>query len=238
VTEQLTRRQMREVERGGAPAQTSAAPAIRDEIRVSPEPAQKPSPASAENKGLTRRQLREQGLLGASVAASGPATNPERAENPAPTGSRRAMRQQPVGEVPAPNIDVPPADFGGANLLAEPSTESIILQRAPEAIELPIETGEITVTGSIQIVTDTNPVTTATDAIGLDTDLDDDAVTGVLSTTEPKSALELIGERSGTGVVPASMSRGKWKPVAYAAGSVALAAATIWATIVIIGAAG
>ena len=244
MTEQLTRRQMREAERGGAPA---AVAQTQSEITLPASDNNKTTPATNSVQPappLTRRALREQGLLAKSSEERVKPAQVEAESRPqipreAAAGSRRSFRNQEVQSIEAPDVSIAEPEFTGSNLLAEPSTESIVLDRAPEAIELPIETGEITVTGSIQIVTDSNSqVSTSTDAIDLDTELDEEAVTGVLSTTEPISALALIGERSSTGVVPASMNRGRWKPVAFAAGSVALAVATIWATLVIIGAAG
>ena len=232
---------MREAERGGAPAQIEPAEPAVSATTVAPK-----QEAVQTTAGLTRRQLREQGLLAA------PASEPEREVRPetkqasvAPVGSRRQLReagssaQAPVIE--APEIEIPEPEFNGNNLLAEPSTESIVLDRTPEAIELPISTGEITVTGSIQVITDSmsQVATSSTDAIDLDEELAEDAVTGVLSVVEPVSALDLIGERSSTGVVPTSaLTRGRWKPLGFAVGSVILGAAAIWATVTIIGAAG
>jgi len=232
VTEQLTRRAMREAERGGAPAALPAEVAAPI-AEVTPQ-----RPVSSPDAPLTRRQLRELGLMAQSPTDSG--EPPAALKRDATPGSRRQLRNA-VEPIEAPEIEVPEPDFTGNNLLAEPSTESIILDRAPEAIELPISTGEITVTGSIQVITDSmNEVaTSSTDAIDLDEDLAEDAVTGVLSVVEPISALELIGERAHTGVVPNSaMNKGRWKPFAFGLGSVILAGATIWATITIIGAAG
>jgi hypothetical protein len=232
---------MREAERGGAPTQIQPA-----EPAVSATPPATTQEGPETSAGLTRRQLRERGLLTA------PSSEPKREARPeakqasaAPVGSRRQLRQaSSVVQAPvieAPEIDIPEPEFNGSNLLAEPSTESIILERAPEAIELPISTGEITVTGSIQVITDSmsQVATSSTDAIDLDEELAEDAVTGVLSVVEPVSALDLIGERSSTGVVPTSaLTRGRWKPLGFAVGSIILGAAAIWATLTIIGAAG
>lgn len=232
---------MREAERGGAPAQPQPA-----EPAVSPTPPGPKPQEAATTAGLTRRQLREQGLL---ASASSEPTQPQAQDSKpatqAPVGSRRQMRESGALAQPpvldAPEIDIPEPEFNGNNLLAEPSTESIILDRAPEAIELPISTGEITVTGSIQVITDSmsQVATSSTDAIDLDEELAEDAVTGVLSVVEPVSALDLIGERSSTGVVPTStLTRGRWKPLGFAVGSIILGVAAIWATVTIIGAAG
>ena len=241
MTEQLTRRQMREAERGGAPAQIQPVEPAVSATTVAPT-----QEAPQTTAGLTRRQLRERGLLAAPSAEPKRELRPDAKQSSAPpVGSRRQLReagssaQAPVIE--APEIEIPEPEFNGNNLLAEPSTESIILDRAPEAIELPISTGEIAVTGSIQVITDSmsQVATSSTDAIDLDEELAEDAVTGVLSVVEPVSALDLIGERSSTGVVPTSaLTRGRWKPLGFAVGSVILGAAAIWATVTIIGAAG
>ena len=232
---------MREAERGGAPAQIQ--PAEPSVPATPPSPTQEASQTTA---GLTRRQLRERGLLAAPAAEPKREVRPEAKQASAPpVGSRRQLRQaSSVVQAPvieAPEIEIPEPEFNGNNLLAEPSTESIILDRAPEAIELPISTGEITVTGSIQVITDSmsQVATSSTDAIDLDEEMTEDAVTGVLSVVEPVSALDLIGERSSTGVVPTSaLTRGRWKPLGFAVGSIILGAAAIWATLTSIGAAG
>jgi hypothetical protein len=210
-----------------------------------------PSVTIPAGQQLTRRQMRELGgnapvvpsstVEAKTAAASERQQEPAGPAAPARPGSRRALRDQAPTPVEAPDIDVPEPEFTGQNLLAEPSTAAIVLEKAPEAIELPIETGELTVTGSIQVVTGpiTGPSTSTLDSVALDDELDDDAVTGVLSTTAPVSALELIGERSATGVVPRStLRKGWWRPLVYAIAAIALALASIWATMTILGAIG
>jgi hypothetical protein len=129
--------------------------------------------------------------------------------------------------------------FTGTNLLAEPSTQSIILEWTTEAISLPMDTGEIFTTGSISIVSD--PATGAQTA-GFDLDgitEDQDSVLGFVSTVSPISAMALIDQRSSMGVVPQSvLRRGWWKPWALTACALVLAIAAILATITILGAIG
>jgi hypothetical protein len=144
--------------------------------------------------------------------------------------------EKPVELIEAPEVEIPEASFTGQNLLAEPSTESIVLERAPEAIALPIETGEITITGSIQVISDpvTGPTTATLDGMQLD-DEDGDSVTGVISVVEPISALELIHKRASLGVVPSSvLRRGWWKPWLIGSLATAMAAAAIYAVVTIL----
>jgi hypothetical protein len=138
-------------------------------------------------------------------------------------------------------LDLPPADFTGTNLLAEPSTQSIVLDVAPEAIALPIETGEIAITGSITVLTDptTGSMTGGLDGIELDNADRQDAVTGVISIVEPVSALDIINQRVNVGVVPKSVLRkGWWRPWAMGVAGLVMAVAAILATITILNALG
>jgi hypothetical protein len=138
-------------------------------------------------------------------------------------------------------LDLPPADFTGTNLLAEPSTQSIVLEVSPEAIALPIETGEIAITGSITVLTDPNTgsMTAGLDGIDLDNADRQDAVTGVISIVEPVSALDIINSRINVGVVPKSVLRkGWWRPWAMGVAGVIMAVAAILATITILNALG
>jgi hypothetical protein len=126
-------------------------------------------------------------------------------------------------------------------LLAEPSTQSIVLEVAPEAIALPIETGEIAITGSITVLTDPNTGSMTAGLDGLDLDNADrqDAVTGVISIVEPVSALDIINSRVNVGVVPKSVLRkGWWRPWAMGVAGVIMAVAAILATITILNALG
>lgn len=228
---------MREAERRGDSAATDASEAAASQapVAVATDDPVLPSvsrPQENSTRQLTRRELRERGLVEQVTE------EPARVSAPAEVrpGSRRSLRSSPAIPVEAPKIDVPEPEFTGQNLLSEPSTAAIVLERAPEAIELPIQASENTTTGSIQVIT--GPMDSATtstvDSIALDDELSEDAVTGVLSTVEPISALDLIGERSATGVVPGSVLRkGWWKPLLLALLAIALAAATIWATVTI-----
>ncbi|MCF8528574.1 MAG: hypothetical protein K9G13_01520 [Aquiluna sp.] len=139
------------------------------------------------------------------------------------------------------NLDEPSIEFSGANLFAEPSTQSIVLDVAPEAISLPIETGEITVTGSISVLaeTATGAITGGLDGLVLDSIDQQDAVTGIISTVEPISAIDIINERANVGVVPKSVLRkGWWRPYALGLIGLLMAIAAILATITIINALG
>ena len=132
-------------------------------------------------------------------------------------------------------------DFSSSSMLAEPSTQSIVLDVAPEAISLPLDTGEILSTGSIVILPDpvTGSLTGALDGLNVDDADRLDAVTGVITTVEPVSALDVINQRVTVGVVPGDMLRkGWWQPWAYGALGLGLAVATIIATITIVTALG
>jgi hypothetical protein len=132
-------------------------------------------------------------------------------------------------------------DFSSSNMLAEPSTKSIVLDVAPEAISLPLDTGEIFSTGSIAILPDpvTGSLTGALDGLNVDDADRVDAVTGVITTVDPVSALDVINQRVTVGVVPGDMLRkGWWQPWAYGALGLGLAVATIIATITIVTALG
>lgn len=209
MTELTTRRAMREAERRGQLPEMPSA--------QTPEPPVAPAeiPVSAGGQQLTRRQMRELGLMQSPAAEEEP---------PA------------VEALAAPEVELPEATFTGQNLFSEPSTESIVLDRAPEAIALPIETGEIAITGSIQVISDpvTGPTTATLDGMQLD-DYQSDTVTGVISVVEPISALELIDQRSGLGVVPNSvLRRGWWKPWLFAAVAIAMGGAAIFAVTTIL----
>ena len=141
-----------------------------------------------------------------------------------------------------PDIEFPKTDFNEQTFLAEPTTASIVLERAPEAIALPIDTGEIAITNSIQVVTDpiTSPTTGTFDGSELDQIiLSDDAVTGVISVVEPISALDLIDQRAASGVVPSSvLSRGWWKPWVIGIGAILMTVAAVLAIFFMLNAVG
>ena len=254
MTQFMTRRERREAERAGliapeaTPTQDSVEPIEYTEPEV-PEVIEAPVVLSQEEIAaeevapepvfLTRRErrlLEERGEL--------PASEPEQVSlntNSAPQVVIPDV-EMPVLQ-PNHSIEDPVADFTGANLLAEPSTQSIVLDIAPEAIAIPLETGEISSSssGSIEIIAE--PVTGANTA-GLDgVELDQidtmDAVTGVISIVEPVSAIELINQRTTLGVVPeAVLKKGWWQPWAVAGLGGLLVIVTIYAAITIISALG
>jgi hypothetical protein len=216
VTQYATRRELREAERKGLIPEPVAAPVATAQPTI-------------DIKNLTRRQMKEMGIfddpskltsLTPQVVAATPTalvveeTKPE-------------LKPEVVQAATIPVFDVPATEFTGQNYLAEPTTASIVLERAPEAISIPIDTAEIAITGSIAVVTDpiTSPSTATFDGAELDQiALSDDAVTGVMSVVEPISALELIEQRADDGVVPTAVLRkGWWKAWAIGIGSVLLA---------------
>ena len=202
---------------------------------------------------LTRRQLRELEQSGKVVPAQkqSEVTEPDllprdlESEPELPTAEEiAAIEQNSVDEqleATEIDLDMPSADFAGANFLAEPSTQSIILDVAPEAIALPIETGEVAITGSIAILAEptTGSITGGLDGLALDRLEQQDAVTGVISIVEPISALSIINERVNVGVVPQSvLRRGWWRPWLIGLAGLLMAIAAILATITIINALG
>jgi hypothetical protein len=256
VTEQLTRRQLRELERSGQLAAPVTEPEPVQEIFEAPEVVVevvqevKLEEVVSSPVGLTRRELRELERKGkspvvqAEAEISKPATDsveitlPDIEVEDVKVASAE-LEQIVVSDFSA--LDLPPADFTGTNLLAEPSTQSIVLDVAPEAIALPIETGEIAITGSITVLTDPNTgsMTAGLDGIDLDNADRQDAVTGVISIVEPVSALDIINSRVNVGVVPKSVLRkGWWRPWAMGVAGVIMAVAAILATITILNALG
>lgn len=268
MTQYLTRRELREAERAGklsapepeAVSDTSAevsepTPAEIDSISapegVAIESAEAPAAQTLPPAGqfLSRRERR---LAEASVLAP---VEPVAAEETQvaevytesvtviPDVIYAAIEQAESEPEPAPRLELeePSADFTGSNLLAEPSTKSIVLDIAPEAIALPLDTGEIVSTGSISIIADptTGSLTGGLDGLNVDDADRVDAVTGVITLVEPVSALDLINQRVSVGVVPDEVLRkGWWLPWAYGALGLGLAVATIIATITIISALG
>lgn len=161
-----------------------------------------------------------------------------------PIGLRRELRQpandiehEEPSAISSLDAEIPEQGFRGANYLGEPSTQSIMLEVAPEAISLPLDTGEVFSTGSISILSEpTGSVTGSLDGIDLDSE---EAVTGIISIVEPVSARDLIDERSPLGVVPSGvLLKGWWRPWAVGAFSLAMAIAAILASITIFNALG
>jgi len=260
LTEQLTRRQLRELERSGQlpPAAIEPEPVVEefmDSVEAPPAVSSYAtdtfvSEAVTVPAGLTRRELRELERSGKSPEVQTPPevsrpvtdsveiTLPDVEVDDEKIASAE-LEQIVVSDFSA--LDLPPADFTGTNLLAEPSTQSIVLEVAPEAIALPIETGEIAITGSITVLTDpsTGSMTGGLDGIDLDNADRQDAVTGVISIVEPVSALDIINQRVNVGVVPKSVLRkGWWRPWAMGVAGVIMAVAAILATITILNALG
>lgn len=230
MTQYTTRRELREAERRGLVPQFTA----------QPEPAAQPASTlpNVDLKNLTRRQMKELGLF----------DNPEKlfAAPTAPVAVPEEPKPESISQplpLTIPEIDFPKTDFNEQNFLAEPTTASIVLERAPEAIVLPIDTGEIAITtNSIQVVTDpmTSPTTGNFDGSELDQIiLSDDAVTGIISVVEPISALDLIDQRAASGVVPSSiLSKGWWKPWAIGIGAILLTVAAVLAIFFMLNAVG
>jgi len=217
VTQYTTRRELREAERKGLIVEPKLAPVAT----VQP---------SIDIKNLTRRQMKEMGIFDdpsrlssiTSQVVTSAAVTAVVIEETKPASEPEVAKAATIAV-----FDVPATEFTGQNILAEPTTASIVLERAPEAISIPIDTAEIAITGSIAVVTDpiTSPSTATFDGAELDQiALSDDAVTGVMSVVEPISALELIEQRADDGVVPTAVLRkGWWKAWAIGIGSVLLA---------------
>ena len=283
---ELTRRQMRELERSGqimtepAPSLTPAGITPEPEASL-PQTSMQQEPASTgTDRPMSRRELRAreanqgpdagatQSLGRASALSKSLAQEVEEApvqieQQPAsiseqPQGSRLGQPLPPVGSsrrerrlgvtapaqlseeiepVPLEDLEIPAEGLMGANYLGELSTQSIVLDVAPEAIALPTDTGEIFTTGSIAILPDTTGSNTGSlDGIDLDTE---EAVTGVISIVDPVSARDLIDERSPLGVVPSNVLRkGWWRPWAVGAMSILMAIAAILASLTIFNAIG
>jgi hypothetical protein len=256
VTEQLTRRQLRELERSGQAPVPVSEPEPNQDIFEAPEIVAevvqevKIEEVVSSAVGLTRRELRELERKGKSPVVqpepeiSKPATDSVEITLPDIEVEDKEIASAELEQIVVSDfsaLDLPPADFTGTNLLAEPSTQSIVLDVAPEAIALPIETGEIAITGSITVLTDPNTgsMTAGLDGLELDNADRQDAVTGVISIVEPVSALDIINSRVNVGVVPKSVLRkGWWRPWAMGVTGVIMAVAAILATITILNALG
>jgi len=267
VTTSMTRRELRELEKAATPAVASSPienqaqnnAEVRTQIQPkTTEPTHQIQPDGVQ---LSRRQMREQGLLGGTASKNEATSSPDAVEvnrsqeTPLSLGSstsRRALRDsaepetqtssaEPVPEVAQLGSIEPPEEliFTGTNLLAEPSTQSIVLDATTEAISLPMDTGEIFTTGSISIVSDP---ATGSQTAGFDLDAlthNNDSVLGVVSVVDPISAMDLIDRRATVGVVPQSvLRRGWWKSWAVALSALVLSIAAILASITILGAIG
>lgn len=228
-----TRRQLRERAASSLPE----APASAANAAASREPVEIGGPLEGEF------ELDSDSTKSTAVAFESGRLSPRPAPLP-PIGLRRELRQ-PANDIehekPAAmssiEAEIPEQGFRGANYLGEPSTQSIMLEIAPEAISLPLDTGEVFSTGSISILSEsTGSITGALDGIDLDRE---DAVTGVISIFDPVSARDLIDERSPLGVVPSGvLLKGWWRPWAVGLFSFAMAIAAILASITIFNALG
>ena len=261
MTQFLTRREMREAERAGRPIEQpsniqveSSQPPV--EAPVVSQPAAEPVAVVTQPPLLSRREMRlaeaaSQGKVAETAAsvAQIDAEPEQEISEPIPVLVPEvilAAIEEATAETELPVInpstDILAADFTGSNLLAEPSTQSIVLDIAPEAISLPLETLDGVSTGSIAILPDPNTgaLTGALDGLEVDNADRVDAVTGVISTmVEPVSAMDVINQRVTVAVVPdESLRKEWWQAWAYGALGLGLAVATIVATIAIITAVG
>lgn len=260
MTEFLTRREMREAERTGEPAVQSFEPAVEpvppaiDLESVVEVVVPSPAPATIVQPLLSRREMR----LAEAAGQQLPEQRPQESE--AADYSERVISEPiPVlvpevilaaieeataeTEIPIVNSsrEISIEDFTGSNLLAEPSTQSIVLDIAPEAISLPLDTMDGVSTGSISILPDPNTGTLTGALDGLIVDSADrlDAVTGLITMVDPVSAMDVINQRVTMAVVPDdALRKNWWQAWAYGALGVGLAVATIVATIAIISAVG
>ncbi len=259
MTQFLTRREMREAERAGRPIVQEPVvrePVVEDRVPEVAAPQAVYEPAVLPQAPLpSRRELRlAQAAAQTATEATSSVTELETpadavVSEPIPVLVPEvilAAIEEATAETELPVInpveEVSAADFTGSNLLAEPSTQSIVLDIAPEAISLPLETLDGVSTGSIAILPDPNTgaLTGALDGLEVDNADRVDAVTGVISTmVEPVSAMDVINQRVTVAVVPdESLRKEWWQAWAYGALGVGLAVATIVATIAIVTAVG
>jgi hypothetical protein len=247
MTEFMTRREMREAERRGLKPTPVAEVLVQPVVQVAANEVEQviePAAQAAPQVFLSRREMREaerKGIRPAEPVAEIAPVIPQLPEVEIPDLEAASEEIEQIVVTDVSTLDLPPADFTGNNLFAEPSTQSIVLDVAPEAIALPIETGEIAVTGSIAVLTEptTGSITGGLDGIDLDNADRQDAVTGVISIVEPVSALDVINARVNVGVVPKSVLRkGWWRPWVIAIASILMAVAAIIATVTILNALG
>ena len=271
MTEFLTRRELREAERKGrlvsavesepevlSPEASSAAPSDFQPEPASTIPTPAPAPVVAPAPLMSRREMRlaEAAAQSLQPAAPQPYAEPiseleytdriisEPIPVLVPEVILAAIEEATAETEVAPattSVDISTADFTGSNFLAEPSTQSIVLDISPEAISLPLETLDGVSTGSISILPDPNTGTLTGALDGLIVDSADrvDAVTGVISMVDPVSAIDVINQRVTMAVVPdEALRKDWWQAWAYGALGVGLAVATIVATIAIISAVG
>lgn len=254
MTEFLSRRERREAEKSGQlptqGASVSAAPSLPIKVEL-PEAKPEAAPHLGESATLTRRELRERERAGQPSSIRDSAelrTTPAESVSPAP-GLQAAVPEEPSVTsssspvLPAVSLSaqvnvVEQTAFADPVYMAEPSTNSIVLDRIPDAVGIPLEVaGEVIATGSIAILTE--PVDTVLtgplDDRALDSISANDAVTGAITIVEPVSALEVIKNRPSQSVLPVrSLKSGWWKPVLLAVATLVMIAAAIVAALVII----
>lgn len=224
----LTRREMR-LRESGQPAKQASSQTI-NVLSVPPKPVTPPVLEVPVASPDAPTGFEAKVALPSGVGSPLPPIGPSRRERA--RALRSAELSPEIQPVQVEGLEIPEQGLMGANYLGEPTTQSIVLDVAPEAISLPVDTGEIFTTGSIAILPDATGSTTGSlDGIDLDTD---DAVTGVISVVDPVSARDLIDERSPLGVVPSGLLRkGWWRPWVVGALSVLMALAAILASITI-----
>lgn len=141
-------------------------------------------------------------------------------------------------ELDRSNHDDGEVSFSGTNLMAEPSTRSIVLDVIPDAVTMPINLASDTIiTGSINVVPEqtVSDVTGAIAGVQTDESTLKDTVTGAISVIEPVSALEVIAQRQHHSVLPMStLRRGWWQPYAVAIGIFAMIGAAAYAVYLVL----
>lgn len=225
-----------------------AEPAL--EAQVETDPSSEESASQQEADQISRRALRRQATT-ETIAAP---FSPEAQLDPGyELAEAQVIDSEPInGEVPAVAIAERPqkpvefkeefaaesVDFQGKNLLAEPSTQSIVLDVIPDAVTMPINLStDGLATGSISIIPEqsVSDVTGAIAGIKADESTLKDTVTGAVSVIEPVSALAVIAERRHHAVLPmTSLRRGWWQPYAVAVGIFAMIGAAAYAVFLIL----
>ncbi len=260
MTEFMSRRERREAEKSGQlPTETPTTETPNQQSKpVLTSTTQAASVVSSESASLasgsaplSRRELRELERSGASSSQISGTTAGTTAQTTVAL-SETIAQIDPQAKVaaPEPAIVLPEVSlssqvsvverpsFADPVYAAEPSTNSIVLDRIPDAVGVPIEvTGEIITTGSIAILTEpVNTVLTGPlDDRALDSISANDAVTGAITIVEPVSALEVIKSRPNQSVLPErSLRTGWWKPLLLAVATLAMVAAAVAAAFVII----
>ena len=216
--------------------ETSIAFVAIEPLEVEQAPVQQDAPTASP---LSRRAIREAEKTGKPILT--PVQSEPIPSSPMILETDSEVQSQPIAvaefELESSSVEEP-ITFTGTNLLAEPSTQSIVLEVVPEAVSLPIDvTGEIVSTGSIAVIPDTTAaiVTATMDGSQLDQVALKDAVTGVISVVEPVSAISVISERENIGVVPEkTLRKGWWIKWLIGISALVMTAAAVWATLTIL----